>query len=85
MNQFKNMTEEELKDCYEKYKEFVAEGVIPKESRLKQEADVYKEKVGGAWTIPFTTDLLETIADKWFESYDLEKEAELNKSDDMER
>ena len=41
------------------------EGVIPEESELRKAADTYIAKVSGAWIVPFTTDLLETIADRW--------------------
>ena len=41
------------------------EGLIPEESELRKAADTYIAKVSGAWIVPFTTDLLETIADRW--------------------
>lgn len=41
------------------------EGVIPEESELRKAADTYIAKISGAWIVPFTTDLLETIADRW--------------------
>lgn len=41
------------------------DGVIPEESELRKAADTYIAKVSGACIVPFTTDLLETIADRW--------------------
>lgn len=32
---------------------------------LRKIADAYIEKVGGAWIMVLTTNLLETIADRW--------------------
>ena len=34
-------------------------------------ADAYIEKVGGAWIMVLTTNLLETIADRWMEMQDV--------------
>lgn len=64
-NYFENSTDDELKNYYTQYKSFQMEGVIPEESELRKAADTYIAKISGAWIVPFTTDLLETIADRW--------------------
>lgn len=38
---------------------------------LRKIADAYIEKVGGAWIMVLTTNLLETIADRWMEMQDV--------------
>lgn len=67
MNLFENATNEELKMYYQQYKEFQCVGAIPEKSELRTIADAYIEEVGGAWFMVLTTNLLETIADRWME------------------
>lgn len=67
MNLFENATNEELKMYYQQYKEFQCVGTIPEKSELRTIADAYIEEVGGAWVMVLTTNLLETIADRWME------------------
>ena len=57
-----------LKVYYKQCKEFQRTGVIPKGSQLRSAANVYIDKIAGAWISPFTTDLLEAIADRWIVS-----------------
>lgn len=64
-NYFENMTDDELKVCYQQYKEFQQTGVIPVDYELRKAADIYIDRISGAWTVPFTQDLLGTIADRW--------------------
>lgn len=66
-NYFENATDSELKKYYEQYKDFQKTGVIPKDYELRKAADDYINRISGAWTVPFTTDLLGTIADRWME------------------
>ena len=66
-NYFENVTDSELKIYYEQYKEFQKTGVISEGCELRKAADEYISRISGAWTVPFTTDLLETIADRWME------------------
>ena len=66
-NYFENMSDNELKVCYQQYKEFQKTGVIPVNYELRKAADVYINRIAGAWTVPFTQDLLGTIADRWME------------------
>lgn len=66
-NYFENATNSELKTYYEQYKEFQKTGVIPEGCELRKAADEYISRISGAWTVPFTTDLLEEIADRWME------------------
>lgn len=66
-NYFENAMDSELKTYYEQYKDFKQIGVIPEGCELRKAADEYINRISGAWTVPFTTDLLETIADRWME------------------
>lgn len=66
-NYFENVPDDELKTYYRQYKEFQKTGVIPEGCELRKAADEYIGRISGAWTVPFTTDLLETIADRWME------------------
>ena len=66
-NYFENVPDDELKTSYRQYKEFQKTGVIPEGCELRKAADEYIGRISGAWTVPFTTDLLETIADRWME------------------
>ncbi len=64
-NYFESASDSELKMYYKQYKEFTQTGVIPEGCELRKAADEYIGRISGAWTVPFTTDLLETIADRW--------------------
>ena len=64
-NYFENASDNELRIYYQQYKEFRKTGVIPEGCELRKAADEYISRISGAWTVPFTTDLLETIADRW--------------------
>ena len=64
-NCFKSSSDDDLRKYYEQYKKFQKTGIIPENCELRRVADVYISKIPGAWTVPFTTDLLETIADRW--------------------
>lgn len=64
-NCFKSLSDDDLRKYYEQYKEFQKTGIIPENCELRRVADVYISTIPGAWTVPFTTDLLETIADRW--------------------
>lgn len=66
-NYFENATDSELKTYYEQYKDFKQTGAIPEGWELRKAADEYINRIFGAWTVQFTTDLLETIADRWME------------------
>lgn len=66
-NYFENMSDDELKVCYQQYKEFQQTGVIPVNYELRKAADVYINRISGAWTVPFSQDLLCTIANRWME------------------
>lgn len=66
-NYFENATDSELKTYYKQYKDFKQTGVILEGCELRKAADEYISRISGAWTVPFTTDLLETIADRWME------------------
>jgi len=66
-NYFENATDSELKTYYQQYKDFQQTGVIPEGCELRKAADEYINRISDAWTVPFTTDLLETIADRWME------------------
>ena len=66
-NYFENATDSELKTYYQQYKDFQQTCVIPEGCELRKAADEYINRISGAWTVPFTTDLLETIADRWME------------------
>lgn len=66
-NYFKNASDDELTTYYWQYKEFQETGVIPEGCELRKAADEYIGRISGAWTVPFTTDLLETIANRWVE------------------
>ena len=66
-NYFENASDNKLRIYYQQYKNFQHTGVIPEECELRKAADEYISRISGAWTIPFTTDLLETIADRWME------------------
>lgn len=64
-NYFENASDNELRIYYRQYKDFQQTGVIPEGCELRKAADEYISRISGAWTVPFTTDLLETIADRW--------------------
>ena len=66
-NYFENASDAELKIYYQQYKEFQKTGIISEEHELRKAADEYIGRISGAWTVPFTTDLLETIANRWME------------------
>ena len=67
-NYFENVPDDELKTYYWQYKEFQKTGIIPEGCELRKAADEYISRISGAWTVPFTTDLLETICDRWMEN-----------------
>lgn len=64
-NYFENASDNELRIYYQQYKEFQKTGIIPEGCELRKAADEYISRISGAWTVPFTRDLLETIADRW--------------------
>lgn len=64
-NYFENASDNELRTYYQQYKEFQKTGIIPEGCELRKAADEYIGRISGAWTVPFATDLLETIADRW--------------------
>ena len=66
-NYFENASDNELRTYYQQYKDFQQTGVITEGCELRKAADEYIGRISGAWTVPFTTDLLETIADRWME------------------
>lgn len=67
-NYFENASDNELRIYYHQYKNFHQTGVIPEGCELRKAADEYIGRISGAWVVPFTTDLLETIADRWMEN-----------------
>lgn len=66
-NYFENASDNKLRIYYQQYKDFQRTGVIPEGCELRKAADEYINRISGAWTVPFTTDLLEKIADRWME------------------
>lgn len=66
-NYFENASDNELRTYYQQYKDFQQTVVITEGCELRKAADEYIGRISGAWTVPFTTDLLETIADRWME------------------
>ena len=64
-NCFRKASNAELRIYYQQYKEFQKTGSLPEEYELRKIANMYIEVISGAWIVPFTTDLLETIADRW--------------------
>lgn len=58
-NYFENASDNELRTYYQQYKDFQQTGVIPEGCELRKAADEYIGRISGAWTVPFTTDLLE--------------------------
>lgn len=66
-NYFENASDSELRIYYQQYKEFKKTGVIPEGCELRKAANEYINRIYGAWTVPFMTDLLETIANRWME------------------
>lgn len=67
-NYFIDISDEELRVYYQEYLKFQDTGVIPEGCKLRDAADFYKGNINGCWTIPFATDLLETIANRWMEN-----------------
>lgn len=54
-----------LRLYYAQYKKFKKTGALDQDCELRKIADIYIEKVQGAWIVSFTTDLLDTIAKRW--------------------
>lgn len=67
-NFFENKSDAELKELYALYKEWCRTGIILPDTALDEARIYYMGNTPGTFSVVLTTQLLETIADRWNEN-----------------